>query len=89
MTVINRSNVSLRIMVFRPTFKTGSLPHSTNFRKKMEPPIEDMKRFLDGIFHLYDEGFTKTKMDRLFDIKNEARSRLAEENISAATEIGG
>ena len=26
------------------------------YRKEMEQPIEDMKRFLDGILHIYDEG---------------------------------
>ena len=35
--VINRSNVSLRIMVFRPTFSTGSLPQSTSFRMVFLP----------------------------------------------------
>ena len=25
------------------------------YRKKMEVPIEDMKRFLDGILHIHDE----------------------------------
>ena len=72
----------------RYAIEIGSITERV-YQKEMEAPIEDMKRFLDGIFHLYDEGFTKTKMDRLFDIKNEARSRLAEENISAATELGG
>ena len=37
MTVINRSSVSLRIMVFRPTFSTGSLPQSTSFRMVFLP----------------------------------------------------
>ena len=37
LTVIKRSSVSLRIMVLRPTFKTGSLPQSTNFRMVFLP----------------------------------------------------
>lgn len=28
------------------------------YRKEMEQPIEDMKQFLDGILHIYDEGRT-------------------------------
>ena len=28
------------------------------YHKEMEAPIEDMKRFLDGILHIYDEGRT-------------------------------
>lgn len=71
----------------RYAIEIGSITERV-YQKEMAPPIEDMKRFLDGILHLYDEGFTKTKMDKLFNIKNEARSRLAEENISAATEVG-
>ena len=33
------------------------------YRKKMEVPIEDMKRFLDGILHIHDEGRTRMSMD--------------------------
>lgn len=29
------------------------------YHKEMELPVEDMKRFLDGILHIYDEGRTK------------------------------
>ena len=36
------------------------------YRKKMEVPIEDMKRFLDGILHIHDEGRTKMSMGALF-----------------------
>ena len=48
------------------------------YRKKMEVPIEDMKRFLDGILHIYDEGRTAVKMGDLFGIVAEAEARLAE-----------
>ena len=37
------------------------------YRKKMEVPIEDMKRFLDGILHIHDEGRTKMSMGALSD----------------------
>ena len=48
------------------------------YRKKMEVPIEDMKRFLDGILHIYDEGRTKVSMGDLFGIVTAAEERVAE-----------
>ena len=50
----------------------------------MELPIEDMKRFLDGILHIYDEGCTAVKMGDLFGIVTEAENRLAEKKNSVA-----
>ena len=52
--------------------------------REMEAPIEDMKRFLDGLLHIYDEGRTKVSMGDLFEIKEEARKRLTERNRSVA-----
>ena len=48
------------------------------YHKEMEAPIEDMKRFLDGILHIYDEGRTAVKLSDLFGIVAEAEARLAE-----------
>lgn len=48
------------------------------YRNEMELPIEDMKRFLDGILHIYDEGRTAVKMGDLFGIVTEAERRLSE-----------
>ena len=48
------------------------------YHKEMEAPIEDMKRFLDGILHIYVEGRTAVKMSDLFGIVAEAEARLAE-----------
>ena len=48
------------------------------YHKEMEAPIEDMKRFLDGILHIYDEGRTAVKMSDLFGIVAEAEARLTE-----------
>ena len=42
------------------------------YHKEMEAPIEDMKRFLDGILHIYDEGRTAVKMSDLFGIVAES-----------------
>ena len=49
-----------------------------SYVKEMEAPIEDMKRLLDGILHLYDVGRTGVKMGDLFSIKEQARERLNE-----------
>jgi len=38
----------------------------------MEIPVEDMKRFLDGILHIYDEGRTAVKMSGFFGMVTEA-----------------
>ena len=54
------------------------------YRKGMELPIEDMKRFLDGILHIYDEGRTSVKMGDLFGIVTEAEERLSEKENSVA-----
>lgn len=54
------------------------------YRKEMELPIEDMKRFLDGILHIYDEGRTSVKMGDLFGIVTEAEERLSEKENSVA-----
>ncbi len=48
------------------------------YRKEMEIPIEDMKQFLDGILHIYDEGRTAVKMGDLFGIATAAEERVAE-----------
>ena len=54
------------------------------YRKKMEVPIEDMKRFLDGILHIHDEGRTRMSMGALFGIVEEAEERLSEIENSVA-----
>ncbi len=54
------------------------------YRKEMELPIEDMKQFLDGILHIYDEGRTKVSMGALFGIVTAAEERLAEKENSVA-----
>ena len=48
------------------------------YRKEMELPVEDMKRFLDRILRIYDEGRTKVSMGDLFGIVAEAEARLTE-----------
>ena len=54
------------------------------YRQEMELPVEDMKRFLDGILHIYDEGRTKVSVGDLFGIVAEAEARLTEKENSVA-----
>ena len=55
------------------------------YRKEMAEPIEDMKQYLDGILHLYDEGWTKTRLQEQFGMVEEAQRKYRE----AAAEIAG
>ena len=48
------------------------------YQKEMEVPIEDMKRYLDGILDLYDEGRTKVSIPELFGIVDQAKQKLIE-----------
>ena len=59
------------------------------YRKEMEQPIEDMKRFLDGILHIYDEGRTKVSMGDLFGIVAEAEARLSTQLILRTPYVTG
>ena len=54
------------------------------YRKKMEVPIEDMKRFLDGILHIHDEGAQECRWAHFFGIVEEAEERLSEKKIPLA-----
>ena len=48
------------------------------YQKEMEIPIEDMKRYLDGILHLYDEGRTKVSIPELFGVVDQAKQKQIE-----------
>ena len=52
------------------------------YQKEMEVPIEDMKRYMDGILHLYDEGRTKVSIPELFGIVDQAKQKLIEKGTS-------
>ena len=57
-----------------------------SYVKELEAPVEDMKRMLDGILHLYDVGRTRVKMGDLLSIKDQARERLNAINDSSDSE---
>ena len=85
MTVVDRvaEDVGLKQSLMRYAIESGAITERV-YRKEMELPIEDMKRFLDGILHIYDEGRTAVKMGDLFGIVTEAENRLAEKKNSVA-----
>lgn len=72
----------LKQSLMRYAIESGDITEKV-YRKEMETPIEDMKRFLDGLYHLYDQGRNKVKMGDLLNISVEARERLNEQNSAA------
>ena len=48
------------------------------FRKEMEVPVDDMKKYLDGMLRLYDTGKTKAEISELFGMVDQARMKLIE-----------
>nr|WP_304053027.1 helix-turn-helix domain-containing protein [Enterocloster clostridioformis] len=54
------------------------------YRREMEAPIEDMKRFLDGLLHIFDKGRTRVDTAYLYNILNDAQVRLNAANDSVA-----
>ena len=79
MTEVDRvaEDEGLKQSLRRYAIESGAITERV-YHKEMEAPIEDMKRFLDGILHIYDEGRTAVKMSDLFGIVAEAEARLAE-----------
>ena len=61
----------------RYAIESGAITEKV-YRKEMEAPVEDMKRFMDGLLHIYDEGRTAVKMGDLFGIVTAAEERVAE-----------
>ena len=72
----------LKQSLMRYAIESGDITEKV-YRKEMEVPIEDMKRFLDGLYHLYDQGHDKVKMGDLLNISAEARERLNEQQSVA------
>ena len=67
----------------RYAIESGAITEKV-YRKEMEAPVEDMKRFMDGLVNSYDEGRTNVKIGDLLGIKQEALSRLPEKDESVA-----
>ena len=67
----------LKESIGRYAIQIGSITEQV-YQKEMEVPIEDMKRYLDGILHLYDEGRSKASIPELLGIVEQAQRQLAE-----------
>ena len=85
MTEVDRvaEDEGLKQSLMRYAIESGAITERV-YRNEMELPIEDMKQFLDGILHIYDEGRTKVSMGELFGIVTAAEERLAEKKNSVA-----
>ena len=46
--------------------------------------IDDIKKYLDGILHLYDEGRTKTSMPELLGMVEQSEQKLLDKQNSVA-----
>ena len=73
----------LKESLMRYAIESGAITEKV-YHNEMEAPIEDMKRFLDGILHIYDEGRTKVSMSELFGIVTAAEEKLSEKKNSVA-----
>lgn len=69
----------LKKSLMRYAIESGAVIEKV-YRREMETPVEDMKRFMDGLLHIYDEGRTKMKIGDLLDMSNETRERLNGQN---------
>ena len=50
------------------------------YQKEMGPIIEDMKRYMDGLLHIYDKGKSGKLTSEMFKLPLDARNRLEESN---------
>ena len=50
------------------------------YQKEMAPIIEDMKRYMDGLLHIYDKGKGGNLTSEMFRLPLDARTRLEESN---------
>ena len=65
----------LKESIGKYAIQIGSITEQV-YQKEMEVPVDDMKRYLDGILHLYDEGRTKVSIPELFGIVDQAKQKL-------------
>lgn len=83
MTEVDRvaEDEGLKQSLSRYAIESGAIKERV-YRKEMEVPIEDMKKFLDGLLHIYDEGRTNVSIGDLFGIVTEAEKKLSEKDDS-------
>ena len=66
----------LKASIGRYAIGIGSITERV-YQQEMEVPVENMKRYLDGILHFYDEGRTNVSIPELVGMVEEAQRKLA------------
>ena len=69
----------LKESLMRYAIESGAIVERV-YQQEMTPIIEDMKRYMDGLLHIYDYGKGGKVTNELFKLPMEARDRLDENN---------
>ena len=69
----------LKESLMRYAIESGAIVERV-YQQEMNPIIEDMKRYMDGLLHIYDYGKGGRITSQLFKLPLEARDRLNEQN---------
>ena len=69
----------LKESLMRYAIESGAIVERV-YQQEMNPIIEDMKRYMDGLLHIYDYGKGGKVTSDLFKLPLEARDRLNEQN---------
>ena len=72
----------LKQSLLRYAVESGAITERV-YRKEMALPIDDMKRYLDGMLHLFDEDFDGSKVSKHMGIVTEAEKRVSKKNSVA------
>lgn len=67
----------LKESIGRYAIHIGSITEQV-YQREMLEPVEDMKKYLDGILHFYDEGRTKVRPQDLFGMVEQAEIKFRE-----------
>ena len=69
----------LKESLMRYAIESGAIVERV-YQQEMEPIIEDMKRYMDGLLHIYDKGKGGNLTSEMFRLPLDARTRLEESN---------
>ena len=69
----------LKESLMRYAIESGAIVEQV-YQKEMGPIIEDMKRYMDGLLHIYDKGKGGKLTSEMFRLPLDARTRLEESN---------
>ena len=69
----------LKESLMRYAIESGAIVERV-YQQEMNPIIEDMKRYMDGLLHIYDKGKGGNLTSEMFRLPLDARTRLEESN---------